>query len=625
MNKYSPYPGDIIDAKLEPGEYVLNRNAVRKIGKKKLNKLNNQIAPRFKKQYMSAGGEARARRAEDERILSQARNLVKSDNLKARVKPLALRRSQMSGPQMVSANSVPSSNGVLPQNINSILHKARMAGDSEYAGAMNSNRQSQLQAGIRKGNQAIDLQAIETVPMDTSFNVDDFTAMVGVHSTMNRSKMGQSMSDGQGRSIWHEDYGNQDHLTFPEKEVRDKDAYKNEVIASLDLKDKAMAEKIDAQDRAFRLRRGNDMDMPDMGPGPDMERANMAVRDAEARESWDSRMRAVGPEMDMDPTNTEAVDVPSWAPKSKGSPMKDFLSRKYSLLKNKAIQAYRDGKHGWDTVDAARKEARIKSGGFTNSGSYDSSVKAQRGGYMRPDGKQGYFIGGLVAAAAPAIMGALSGAGGAAAAGSGASAGLSGMATNTAGQAVNSGGLMSKLMGGARNVAGNTGEGLGMMKKFGMKPMGNSGQNVGSFLGDMLQHASTGQGFAGPKLANKEATKLTGINVPDEPERPDTSIANDTSSEMAGDLDMTESNAEMDAMIAEQDKSILQPKVEMPIVGVEGSNAPSIPVVMEDGSEVQSPYNQNNPNLIGPRKNGKFQRGGPVSLEGFIQQSWRNM
>ena len=46
-NKYSPYPGDIIDAKLEPGEYVLNRNAVKAIGEKKLDKLNNEIAPRF--------------------------------------------------------------------------------------------------------------------------------------------------------------------------------------------------------------------------------------------------------------------------------------------------------------------------------------------------------------------------------------------------------------------------------------------------------------------------------------------------------------------------------------------------------------------------------------------------
>ena len=43
----SPLPGDVVDAKLEPGEYVLNRNAVKAIGKEKLDKINNKIAPRF--------------------------------------------------------------------------------------------------------------------------------------------------------------------------------------------------------------------------------------------------------------------------------------------------------------------------------------------------------------------------------------------------------------------------------------------------------------------------------------------------------------------------------------------------------------------------------------------------
>ena len=45
--KDSPLPGDIVDAKLEPGEYVLNRNAVKAIGKERLDKINNKIAPRF--------------------------------------------------------------------------------------------------------------------------------------------------------------------------------------------------------------------------------------------------------------------------------------------------------------------------------------------------------------------------------------------------------------------------------------------------------------------------------------------------------------------------------------------------------------------------------------------------
>ena len=46
-DKYSPLPGDTVDAKLEPGEYVLNRNAVNAIGKDKLDKINNEVEPRF--------------------------------------------------------------------------------------------------------------------------------------------------------------------------------------------------------------------------------------------------------------------------------------------------------------------------------------------------------------------------------------------------------------------------------------------------------------------------------------------------------------------------------------------------------------------------------------------------
>ena len=47
MNKYSRQPGDSILALLEPGEYVLNRNAVDEIGKENLDELNYEDAPRF--------------------------------------------------------------------------------------------------------------------------------------------------------------------------------------------------------------------------------------------------------------------------------------------------------------------------------------------------------------------------------------------------------------------------------------------------------------------------------------------------------------------------------------------------------------------------------------------------
>ena len=43
----SPLPGDQVPAMLEPGEYVLNRNAVKAIGKEELDRINNKIKPRF--------------------------------------------------------------------------------------------------------------------------------------------------------------------------------------------------------------------------------------------------------------------------------------------------------------------------------------------------------------------------------------------------------------------------------------------------------------------------------------------------------------------------------------------------------------------------------------------------
>ena len=46
-SKYSRGPGDSILALLEPGEYVLNRNAVDEIGRKNLDDLNYEDAPRF--------------------------------------------------------------------------------------------------------------------------------------------------------------------------------------------------------------------------------------------------------------------------------------------------------------------------------------------------------------------------------------------------------------------------------------------------------------------------------------------------------------------------------------------------------------------------------------------------
>jgi len=53
QGKYSPYPGDVIEARLEPGEFVINRNAVQAIGKDNLEAMNDNN-PR----YAQEGGPA---------------------------------------------------------------------------------------------------------------------------------------------------------------------------------------------------------------------------------------------------------------------------------------------------------------------------------------------------------------------------------------------------------------------------------------------------------------------------------------------------------------------------------------------------------------------------------------
>ena len=58
-SKYNRQPGDSILALLEPGEYVLNRNAVNEIGKENLDELNFEDSPRFnmaQRSEMQLGG-----------------------------------------------------------------------------------------------------------------------------------------------------------------------------------------------------------------------------------------------------------------------------------------------------------------------------------------------------------------------------------------------------------------------------------------------------------------------------------------------------------------------------------------------------------------------------------------
>jgi hypothetical protein len=149
-NKYSPYPGDIVDAKLEPGEYVLNRNAVKAIGKENLNMLNHEMAPRF-----SEGGYADANRMrmEDAKRVAQGKQRYKRD--------LAMNRALASVEKFPPSSFRRTDQSVIP----------------------------------------IDLQKIEVhdIPSD-EFNVDDFNKYVGKMTEV--AKAGDAVIPGIDLKNW---------------------------------------------------------------------------------------------------------------------------------------------------------------------------------------------------------------------------------------------------------------------------------------------------------------------------------------------------------------------------------------------------------------------------------------
>jgi hypothetical protein len=168
-NKYSPYPGDIVDAKLEPGEYVLNRNAVKAIGKENLNMLNHEVAPRFA-EGGSVDKEREAWEKEHYKKLSPARKEIWRDT------------------------------GIRGKNYREMKwlnHKAK-----------------ELKANTNQTVTPIDLQKIEIhdVPGD-EFNVDDFNKMVGNFSTIaksgyneaNRMRMEDASIVAQGKQMYEDD------------------------------------------------------------------------------------------------------------------------------------------------------------------------------------------------------------------------------------------------------------------------------------------------------------------------------------------------------------------------------------------------------------------------------------
>ena len=206
MDKYSPFPGDNIDAKLEEGEFVLNRNAVDAIGVENLKEFNDEVEPRF----MSAGGEARRRKAEDDRIVAQGKKLAMIDQAKAMQKPLQLRNISASMPEITKVSQPDEHVGWIPntdkQNLSHmqrLVHPTRMKQDPEYASKFNQHSDLDIK---RDNKIPIDLQKVE-VPMGDQFNADEFNSMMSATKTLNDFFVRQGMDDSQGRTPMDADYG----------------------------------------------------------------------------------------------------------------------------------------------------------------------------------------------------------------------------------------------------------------------------------------------------------------------------------------------------------------------------------------------------------------------------------
>ena len=146
-NKYSPYPGDIIPAKLEPGEFVMNRNAVADIGVENL-KAANDASPRYP-QEMSEGGFMD--NINKQRQIDAGKKYRR--NMKVRDATLAREGSMID---------------------------ARMEKAKRLAGSISAPQ-------LRRPVNHIDLHAIKEIPTNPEFNIDEWNGMMGPMSQNLRS------------------------------------------------------------------------------------------------------------------------------------------------------------------------------------------------------------------------------------------------------------------------------------------------------------------------------------------------------------------------------------------------------------------------------------------------------
>jgi hypothetical protein len=174
MNKYSRQPGDSILALLEPGEYVLNRNAVEEIGKENLDDLNYDDAPRFdmsqRGQFQAGGmlGDMIGMQAGGD-TLSYGGATTETQSLDDIYKKMGMQPNSQQLSQFEKQYAYdPSREGVIFEDYGRAITGATQAGQQNLMGAGQKMQQSQAKAGFAGGGagQQAQQQARSTIMQD---------------------------------------------------------------------------------------------------------------------------------------------------------------------------------------------------------------------------------------------------------------------------------------------------------------------------------------------------------------------------------------------------------------------------------------------------------------------------
>ena len=157
MNKYSRQPGDSILALLEPGEYVLNRNAVNEIGKEKLDDLNYEDAPRFdmsqRGQFQAGGmlGEMMGMQAGGS-TLSYGGATTETQSLDDIYRRMGMQPNAQQFDQFEEQYAYdPTREGVIFEDYGRAITGATQSGQQNLMGAGQKMQQTQTKAGFAGG------------------------------------------------------------------------------------------------------------------------------------------------------------------------------------------------------------------------------------------------------------------------------------------------------------------------------------------------------------------------------------------------------------------------------------------------------------------------------------------